>query len=320
MKVLVAGAGAIGQWLGACLMDAGHDVTLLLRLKHEEAIQRGGLQVAGATELKVRPKTRTSAGGGPYDAILVTSKAHATAALARAVAPSLVKGGLFASIQNGFGNGSKLAAAAPPVQVAIATTTHGVMIEKPGFVRHAGAGLTHVGSLPHQGSDAGRRLHALLASAELAPTRHEDITGHVWLKGLVNHAINPLAAVAGATNGEVRAGPLWSRAVALLDEGIALSRAAGAGLPEDARAALATTLERTPTNRCSMLQDVSARRPTEIEQISGFLVRLARRLGYPLPQSEDAYRELKALEAGYLGAPASLAMARAEAEGPQSAV
>src|SRR5206468_1253000 len=112
--------------------------------------------------------------------------------------------------------------------------------------------------------------------------------GHVWRKALVNHAANTVGALHGAENGRLLREPAWSQCAELVDEGYAIARSAGVALPgingaSGLLAALRTTLERTPTNRNSMVQDVAAKRPTEVEQISGRLVRLARRLGLGAP-------------------------------------
>lgn len=319
--MLVAGAGAIGQWLGLRLLQGGRQVCLLTRPVHAQAIAAQGLQVHGASTADGHPTCITSPEqvNGPFAAIVVTAKAHATSAVAHAVAPLLAPDGVMLSLQNGFGNAAKLARVVGPDRVAQAVTSHGVTLERPGHLLHAGTGPTVVGPGDLEGapSPAGRRsaLQALrlLEAARLAPEWRDDMRGAVWTKGLLNHAINPVATLAGAPNGHLRDGPLHEQAVRLLDEGYALSRAAGVAVVP-LRPAFEDVLARTVANRCSMLQDVEARRPTEIEQISGHLVRLARRLGYPLPESEVVYRRVKELEASYLGREASLALTRQEIE------
>jgi 2-dehydropantoate 2-reductase len=118
------------------------------------------------------------------------------------------------------------------------------------------------------------------------PARVEpDMTPAVWGKLLVNAAINPVAALAGVTNGEV-AGRRTLRAMAeaIADEGQATARAAGVTLPyASAAEAAMETARRTADNRCSMLQDLDAGRATEIEYLSGAIVRAAEGSGVPVP-------------------------------------
>lgn len=319
MRVLVAGAGAIGQWLGARLVDAGEDVTLLLRPRFADAIEKDGLTVSGETDLTVRPIVATSvdaiaSGDASFEVVLLTCKAHDTARLAEAVAPLVAQKGVLASLQNGLGNDAKLARVHDPDRCALALTSNGVMIEKPGHVRHAGPGSTTVGPLPRAREASARTLHALLDTAGLRPAWRADIRGALWTKAIVNSGINPVAALHGVRNGELLSELLWPEVEALVAEAHALSRAVGVPLDADVLAATRRVATETAKNRCSMLQDVQARKPTEIEQITGYLVRTGRRLGFPLPRCDDTYRAVKALEASYLGAEGSLRLTREEAE------
>jgi 2-dehydropantoate 2-reductase len=319
LRVLVAGAGAIGQWLGLRLMQAGHEVTLLARPRHAQAMRQDGLRVRGHSELHAHPAVATETEGLPsFDAIVVTAKAHQTQALVADVAPLLHEGGFLATLQNGFGNAQKLLARVPARQVAVALTSHGVTIESPGVIHHAGLGSTVVGPWTLEGEAAARRLHGLLDHAGLQPEWSDAMRGHVWRKALANHAINPLGALHGCANGGLLRGPAWTQVQQLVEEGYAISRCAGVGLPGVGDAsglldAVRGTLERTAANRNSMLQDVESKRPTEVEQISGRLVRLARRLGIAAPHSDEVYRNLKALESRYLGEEALLQRVRDEA-------
>jgi 2-dehydropantoate 2-reductase len=304
-------------------------------------IARDGLQVTGATTAHVRPKVVTDLSADAsasadahlsglaerYDVAVLTCKAYDTARLAAQVAPLVADDGVLASLQNGLGNDTKITRVRPAGRCALALTSNGVMIEKPGIVHHAGAGATTVGPIPPAGPvrddvragasderlDAARTLHVLLSSAGLAPAWRDDMRGPVWTKAIVNSGINPVAALHGVENGALLAPPLWDEVAALVAEGHALSRAVGVPLG-DVVAAVREVARTTATNRCSMLQDVQAGKPTEIEQITGYLVRTARRLGFPMPMSDATYRAVKALEASYLGAAGSSRLTREEAE------
>lgn len=318
-SVLMAGAGAIGLWLAARLAPHA-DVTVLARPPVVAAVQRDGIRVRDAQGVEADPVRGVAATHDAallpreaFGACVVTCKAHQTAAVAAAVAPALAPGAPFVSLQNGFGNGAKLAAVRDS-GIVVATTSHGVSVEAPGVVRHAGSGPTRIGPHREEGDEV-RAAAVLLAAAGLAPEVHRDMRPHVWQKAAVNHAVNPTAAVAGVPNGALLEGPLRAQAATLLEEAYALSRAAGVGVPggrAGMEEALWGTLERTRANRCSMLQDVAARRPTEAEQITGRLVRLGRRLGHPMFASEDAYHRAKGLEASYLGEERALALTRDE--------
>ncbi len=231
--------------------------------------------------------------------------------MAAAVAPLLAPEGILVSCQNGLGNAEALQAHADRIVVAL--TSHGVTVRAPGKIHHAGTGMLRVGPAPgHAIDDATQIVAGLFEQAGLAPEIIEDTVGHLWLKGAVNVGINPLCALHGIPNGGLADHVAQARE--LVDEVVSLSRAAGVRLPGDALAAFDATVASTAENKCSMLQDVQAGRVTEIDHITGYFVRVARRLGYPLFANEDIYHRVKDLEATYLGEDASFAATKAAAQ------
>lgn len=318
LRVLVAGAGAIGQWLGLKLLQTGQDVTLLARPRHVEAIRAGGLRVTGLTQAQAHvPAVATLAEAkGSFDLIALTSKAHQTADLAPELAQRLKPDGVLLSLQNGLGNAEKLRAVLPRDRIAIGLTSHGVTVERPGLLRHAGQGATLVG--PFAGADeaAARTALRVLTQAGLEPEWQEAMRGYVWRKALVNAGINPVGALHGVKNGEIlKRSELRRLCVGLVREAEGLARVLRVPLPPgDLHQLTITTLEKTAPNKCSMLQDVEAKRPTEVEQITGRLVRLARSIRVAMPLNDGVYARLKAVEASYLGHDGAAAYAESEAE------
>ncbi|HEX2065399.1 MAG TPA: 2-dehydropantoate 2-reductase, partial [Candidatus Thermoplasmatota archaeon] len=197
----------------------------------------------------------------------------------------------------------KLRRLVPAGKVALALTSHGLTLEAPGRVLHAGTGPTLVGPLDPAHDGAARVAFGLFARVGLEPEWRDGMRGAVWRKALVNHAINPVAALHGVPNGALlERKELRALARSLLEEGRALAQRARAEVGDGLLEAMEATLERTRGNLCSMLQDVKAGRPTEVEQITGRLVRLGERLLVPMPRSDSVYGRVKDLEASYLGA------------------
>jgi 2-dehydropantoate 2-reductase len=318
LRVLVAGAGAIGQWLGLKLLQTGQDVTLLARPRHVEAIRAGGLRVAGLTDAHahVAAVAGLAEATGSFDCIILTCKAHQTAALAPEVAPRLKRDGVLLSLQNGLGNAEKLRQVLPRDRIAIGLTSHGVTVEKPGVLRHAGQGATLVGPFAGANEAAARTAFRVLAQAGLDPEWQDAMRGFVWRKALVNAGINPVGALHGAKNGEIlKRSELRRLCLGLVKEAEGLAKLARVPLPPgDLQQLAITTLERTALNKCSMLQDVEAKRPTEVEQLTGRLVRLARSMRVAMPLNDSVYARLKSLEANYLGFEEADQMARDEME------
>lgn len=306
MKVLIAGAGAIGQWLGAKLQTAGHNVTLLTTPRHVEPLR--ALKISGQLIWSGSLSATSDVAELPrdFEAIILTCKANLTQSLAPKIAPLLGREGPFISLQNGLGNAQKIGHFVSPERIVVALTSHGIMLEAPGRLHHAGIGGTQVGPFVPAGEPLARRATHLLGEAGLSPEFHADIRGFIWRKALINHAVNGLAALHGVPNGEVLVQPkLHAAALQLLHEGLAVATKARVSLPAgDLPQLLDATLQRTSSNRVSMLQDVTAHRATEIEQLTGRLIRLGERLGVAMPASRTVYTQLKALEASYLAAAA----------------
>lgn len=305
MRALVAGAGAIGGWLGARLLDAGHEVTLLGRQPLADAVAAGGLQVTGLTETTVQPQVIT-APAGRYDVVFLTCKAHQTAGLGGAVAGL---GDVLVTLQNGLGNAEKLRRLHECVVVAL--TSHGITMEAPGRLRHAGHGVMKVGPAPgiEDLADA-ERVARWFEGAGLAPQLHAEMRGHIWQKAIVNAGINPVAALHGVPNGALLEAPLAGLSETLVREAVSLAKRARVTLPPgDLVEVTRQVCQDTATNKVSMLQDIEAGRPTEIEQITGRMVRLAETLLVSMPRSDSVYGRVKDLEASYLGPEAAQATA-----------
>lgn len=309
MKVLVAGAGAIGQWLAARLQVAGHDVTIWTTPRHVSAARhvtvRGHSEFTGALRAVTEPPRES------FPVAVLTAKAHMTQILG----PHLAHHGTVVSLQNGLGNMHKLSAVMAPEKLVCALTSHGVTLEAPGRLFHAGAGWTRLGPR-HATAAPGRPLHRasrvavpdlqrvsrLLADARLDPICEDDMRPYVWAKALVNHAINPIAALAGLPNGALLDdAALHDRALALLSEAVALGNAAGMAPPANSRHLLDSILTATRDNRVSMLQDLEGRRRTEIDCMTGRMLRIAGRLGVDMPLSAQAYAEVRKREDAFLG-------------------
>jgi 2-dehydropantoate 2-reductase len=309
--ILVAGAGAIGQLVAARLQNSGHDVQCLVRQRFVEPLHN--LTIHGHTEFHGAIESVTEP-NGTYDTILITAKAHQTVTAARQCLPYLASDGVMASLQNGLGNGQKLAAIVGPERSAVALTANGATFDDTGL-HHAGTGTTQVGPANPEFPVTAKRIHSLLTDAGLEPTLHDDMRGPTWLKAIVNAALNPIAAMFDCTNGEVLAHPerrALCKSLAL--ESTALAERARVQLAGDPWRIVKQVLERTASNTCSMVQDFRAKRPTEVEQITGRMVRLNERLLGHMPKSEAIYGRIKDLEATYMGAADAKQMAWDELE------
>ena len=315
---LIYGAGALGSLFGARLALAGHRVTLLGRPAHVEAIRERGLLVTGLTEGLVELEAVANLGelasAHRFDLILVMVKAYATTQAAGELAQWLEERGrdtrpppgatVVVSFQNGLDNLTGLAANLGPRPLLGGLTSHGAIFVDWGHIHHAGIGYTVVGQ--HQGEADGkegspstplRTLKEALDRAGIETSLTGNLTSEVWAKGLVNCAINPVTALSGLTNGALLQGPLRRLARQACQEGAEVARAAGVTLPGDPWERVGRVISETAKNRSSMLQDLQRGRRTEINAISGAVVRLGATLGVPTPVNNTLWRLVQGVEA-----------------------
>jgi 2-dehydropantoate 2-reductase len=297
VRILVFGAGAMGSFFGG-LLSARHDVTLVGRPDHIAAIRAHGLRISGKTSRIAKPdaSVKVPRGARP-DIVILATKAYDTAA---AMTELKVFGpkALFVTLQNGLDNGTEIARSAR--RVVVGTTAHGVTLVGPGEVRHAGVGDTVIGAWANVEPRELVRLRDLFEDAGIPTQIASDVRTELWLKAIVNAAINPLAALAGVANGRlVRDRALLAALEGVVREAAAAARAAGADVdPEEILRRTILVARRTAGNRCSMLQDLDRGRKTEIDAITGAIVAIARLNAIPVPRNETLHALVRAREAG----------------------
>src|SRR5438128_7890459 len=300
VEVLVFGAGAIGSFFGA-LLSQRHDVTLIGRAEHISAIKSRGLRVRGKTAIIAKPHAaiRVPRTASP-DFVFVTTKSYDTANAILALRPFADRA-IFVTLQNGLGNAETIARTAR--RVVAGTTTHGVTFVLPGENRHDGIVETTLGAWSGvDGSDL-VRLRDIFADVGIATRVTSDIQSELWSKLVVNASINPIAALAGVPNGRlVRDRRLQEVLGDVCREAAAVAKAEGARVDSDELYKRTVLIaKRTGANRASMLQDLERRRRTEIEAITGAIVRAADRHLIPVPLNRMLFALVRAREGAVHG-------------------
>jgi 2-dehydropantoate 2-reductase len=307
MRILIAGAGAVGGFFGGLLARAGHEVVFLARGANLAALRARGLTVESVDgDFRVAPVRATGdvAGEPPVGLVLVTVKSYDTAAAARAIAPVIGPETIVLSLQNGVENEALLAAVLglPPLMRAM---THiGAELVAPGVVRHVAEGTVYFGEPTGRESARARSLAALLAAAGVRHHLASDILVRLWDKLAWNAAHNAVTALTRATVGAAVAVPATAHVVrAAMLEVVAVARAQGIGLdPERVERTLAFSRAHLGGLRTSMLQDLERGRPLEHEALNGAVVRLGDAAGVPTPVNRTLHGLLAALDPGRRGA------------------
>jgi 2-dehydropantoate 2-reductase len=311
MRVLIAGAGALGSVFGGFLRRAGDDVTLLGRAAHLDAVARDGLRLDGLWgEHVVRGFTCAgdpAALRGPFDAILLPVKSYHTEEVARAVAPLLATDGVAISLQNGLGNVETLEAVVGAPRALGARVIFGATIPAPGRARvTVFADPTAIGALlagAHPARDAAARAWAARIDAAGVPAVYTDaLPTLLWAKVFYNAALNPLGALLDLHYGALPE-HAESRALmdAAIDEAVAVAAAEGVPLPWPDAAAYREEFHRrlvpaTSHHRSSMLQDLERGRRTEIDAINGAVWQRGEARGVATPINATLTRLLRTVE------------------------
>lgn len=295
----------MGSLVGAQLARAGHDVTLTGGWREAvEAIAHRGITVEEGGQTWSAPvRAAPAAGALPRaDLVLVLVKSYQTVAIAPTAARAAGPGTLL-TLQNGLRNREALAAAGA-TSVLVGVTTAGATLLGPGHVRGHVARTV----LGDDGAGRAQTVAELFRGAGLETDVAGDLERLLWRKLAVNCAINPLSALHGVENGALIENPEWrSQLEAAAKEAGAVARAKGIELGEDPVVLAVEVARATAANRSSMLQDLSRGARTEIDAISGAVVREAHALGLPAPVNQalwSAIRERETATAARLGEPA----------------
>jgi len=296
MRIGIMGAGAVGTFVAAQLAGT-YDVVAIGRPKVAECINERGIRISGRTEMHTRLEASSDpADLADCDIVLLTVKAYDTAEAAAQVAEAAPMT-MLVTLQNGLDNDESIKRAAPGLKSCAAITSFGVTYEGPGHVRHAGEGATVIGRMACSPAEA-RHVAEVMTRGGLEMEWVENIRGHVWLKGIVNHCINPLTVIHRCKNGVLLDHEEYLRhMMGLCAEALTVVNAATIHLPsEDVLGRVKEVAHLTGDNRSSMLQDVDRGKRTEIDHITGHIIKVGKLHGLDMPLSEFVYYEVKQLE------------------------
>ena len=301
MKVCIVGCGAVGSLFAANLarLDDVEVWAYDASQAHVDAINAHGLRLSGAGEVVARLRATTDAGELPAcDFGIVATKAMHTEAAIKATAHAFTEG-CVATVQNGLGNEETLAGHV--TRVIRGTTFPAGKIVEPGHVQWDVRGDTTLGPFEPQPAPAAEieRLAEACTRGGMPTEAVADARGPQWRKVVFNSATNPIGALTGLTHGRVCERPDLRLLVSgLVDEGKAVAAAQGIELDPDPEELIdhAAKPEVAYDHKASMLQDVEARRPTEIDYLNGGIVRFGDEHGVPTPLNRAIWALVKGVE------------------------
>jgi 2-dehydropantoate 2-reductase len=319
VRFAVLGAGAIGGYVGAALAHGGADVTLIARGPHLRAIQDGGIRVLSSRgEFSAAPAATDSIEAvADADVVFLGLKAYSLPEIATRLGEALRPGTAVIAAQNGIPwwyfqdgegplGGMVLSSVDPHGAITTAIDARSVIgcviycsteIVAPGVIKHIeGTRFTIGEPLGGAVSDRCRAISEAFVAGGLKCPVDTRVRDQIWLKLLGNAAFNPVTALTGATLAQLGSMPeMVALLRAIMEECAAVAGALGATL----RISLERRLEAglaVGDHKTSMLQDLEAGKPLELDCITGAVIEIADRLGIPVPHTRAVHACAKLLE------------------------
>jgi 2-dehydropantoate 2-reductase len=311
VRFAILGAGAIGAYVGAALSRGGGDVTLIARREHLRAMQERGVEVRSPRgDFHAHPAATDDLDAiADADVVFIGLKAHSLPELAPRIAPALRPGTAVIAAQNGlpwwyfqsqsgpFENavlesvdpGGAVAASIPPEAVIGCVIYCSTEIVSPGVIRHIEGTRFAIGEPDGSESKRCAAIAKAFVAGGLRCPVERDIRQHVWLKLIGNAAFNPVTALTGATLGELGARPEMVELLrAILEECTEVARRLGVELPVSLERRLEAGLA-VGDHKTSMLQDLEAGKPLELDCMTGAVIELAGRLDVDVPHTATVH-------------------------------
>lgn len=294
------GAGALGSYYGGRLALAGHDVVLVARGQHLEALQQSGELVL--EESGSRRRIPVKAVGDPKEAgsanlVLLCVKGQHTREAIKALLPVIDPGTMVLSLQNGIDNEEKASELLPASQLAGGIALVYVRIDAPGVVKHLAGGSLEIAELDGSITPRIQSVQQMFERAGIPCRISSDLRATLWNKLIWNCALNGLTALTGATLDQLLASPGMQHIFReVLAEAAAVGRAEGVNLPANVvdlwmeRAALMGPA------RSSTLDDLERGRPLELDSLNGEVVRRADKHGLAVPYNRLIVEALRVME------------------------
>jgi len=299
MKICIVGCGAIGSLFAAHLAQLENVEVWAFDLdrRHVDAINANGLRLSGESSVLSYPRASSNPGDIPpcEFGIVATKSMHTQSAIENSA--GIFKQGAVLTVQNGVGNEEIIAEYVPRVMRGT-TFPAGHMVE-PGHVAQDTGGKTWIG--PFEAKPAAQEeietLASLLTESGMETLAMEDARGAQWTKLIFNAATNPIGALTGLPHGVACDQPMLRKVISgLVAEGVAVAGALGITLDSDPDELVDHAREVAYLHKSSMLQDVLAKRATEVAAINGGIVKFGQEKGVPTPLNEAIWALINGLE------------------------
>ncbi len=302
MKIAIIGAGAMGSIFGSMLSTVSDVFLITTNKEHVKAINKTGLKI-GENDGTFKKYNLFASDdpkdiNGEVDLAIIFTKSYHTKDAAISAVPILQHDGLALTLQNGLGNHGVIADILGEKRTVAGVTSHGGILVEPGFVRHAGTGLTHFSS-PGADSEKVAKVAEVFNAAGIETSISDNLDTLIWGKLIINVGINALTAILRVQNGILGITPECEKIMGkAVSEAVKVADALGIRLPyTNPFDQVKEVCKKTAENRASMLQDILKGSRTEVGVINRAIVAKGIATGVPTPYNLFLSEIVEALEA-----------------------
>ncbi|WP_347231005.1 2-dehydropantoate 2-reductase [Vibrio sp. 10N.286.49.C2] len=293
VNITILGPGAIGSLYASKLTLAGHNVSLWGRQSAESiSIQLDSEPLHSFANKNAHALKHS-------DLLIVTLKAWQVETALSPLLDILHCDTIILFLHNGMGCVDKMTTKLKPFPVLLGTSTHGALRKSDTQVKHTGLGETKIGAWNEKG------LHCQFVTDVLnhaiSPVHwHDTIQQALWTKLVINCAINPLTAIENCKNGQLSRSDYANQIAAIIKEALLCAACVGVVLDEQVMTTTVfNVISNTAENYSSMQQDIDNKRPSEIDFITGYLVRIAKQYQLHIPANAAMLNQIKHIEASW---------------------
>jgi 2-dehydropantoate 2-reductase len=301
MKIAVMGAGAVGCYFGGMLARAGHEVMLIGRAQHVDAVRRHGLFMETKTFQAHVPMQASEDASSVRGAqvVLCCVKSADTERAAADMASHLDPNTVILSLQNGVDNAERLQAALiaevvtiNPTMVSAAVVYVAAEMAGPGHVRHHGRGELVIAPIA-----ASAELARLFGDAGLPVKVSANVIGELWAKLILNCCFNPMSAITQMPYGRIFQGAgVQDMMRDVVRECLAVAQGAGVTVPGNTWEGVEAIARTMPTQISSTAHDLARGKRTEIDHLNGYVLRKGEILGIATPVNLALHTLVRLLE------------------------
>jgi 2-dehydropantoate 2-reductase len=280
MNIIVFGAGAIGSLFGA-LLSKNNQVLLIGRKPHINAIRKNGLIIEGKTQMNVKISSEFSTDKISIlpELLILTVKSYDTISAMIQAQNIINDETVVLSLQNGLDNIEKIEKIVNRKQIITGITTHGVLFDKPGFIKHTGLGNTILGEINGKKSKRLNRIVKIFNQSGIETAASEKIIQEIWTKAIVNSSINPLTTFSRCKNGYLLENPILVRIIErVCRESTSIANFYNINLSYETIIKITKkVIKITAQNYSSMYQSYKKGKKTEIDSLNGKLTEIGKK-------------------------------------------